>query len=391
MCKSKKLPIYPYFKNGKKYYFFKIYLGINPLDGEPKTTTRRNFKTQKEAERAYTKMKYEVQNGKYFKQRAETYQEVYDLWIQQYERSVQESTFVKTIGIFRNHILPSIGKYRITQMNFNVCQKHVNEWADKLKGANKVKSYASLVMDYAIKVGYIQTNPFALVEITKRPKVFRDGFDVDDEKLENFYNKDQLIKLLECIKDEYNNKVYTLFRLLAYSGMRKSEALALTWKDIDFKKNEIRITKAIGRGKDSKLYLKPTKTEQDRTIKMDKATMTILKEWKQQQSQELLALGYNTLQTKQLVFSNNRNTFIQPTMTNKWLKRVLTKYGLPSLTTHGLRHTHCSLLFESGAKMKVVQNRLGHKDIKTTMNIYAHVTKNAEDEAVHDFEMFMAV
>lgn len=119
--------------------------------------------------------------------------------------------------------------------------------------------------------------------------------------------------------------------------------------------------------------------------------MTILKEWKQQQSQELLALGYNTSQTKQLVFSNNRNTFIQPSMTNKWLKRVLTKYGLPNLTTHGLRHTHCSLLFESGAKMKVVQNRLGHKDIKTTMNIYAHVTKQAEDKAVNDFEMFMAV
>lgn len=270
MSKSKKLPIYPYFKNGKKNYFFKIYLGINPLDGQPKTTTRRNFKTQKEAERAYTKMKYEVQNGNYFKQRAETYQEVYDLWIQQYERSVQESTFVKTSGIFRNHILPSIGKYRITQMNFNVCQKHVNEWADKLKGANKVKSYASLVMDHAIKIGYIQTNPFALVEITKRPKVFKDGFDVEDEKLENFYNKEQLIELLECIKDEYNTKVYTLFHLLAYSGMRKSEALALTWKDIDFKSNEIRIIKAIGRGKDSKLYLKPTKTEQDRTIKMDK-------------------------------------------------------------------------------------------------------------------------
>lgn len=235
MNKSKKLPIYPYYKNGKRYYYFRIYLGIDPLDGKPKDTYRRNFKTEQEARRAYIKMKNEVHNGTYFKQRAETYQEVYDLWIQQYQRSVQESTFVKTIGIFRNHILPSLGNYRINKMNFEVCQKHVNEWADKLKGANKVKSYASLVMDHAIKIGYIQTNPFALVEITKRPKVFRDGFDVDDEKLENFYNKDQLIKLLECIKDEYNTKVYTLFHLLAYSGMRKSEALALTWKDIDFK------------------------------------------------------------------------------------------------------------------------------------------------------------
>lgn len=390
MSKSKTTTIKEYYTKKGKQYYFKIYLGIDPLTGKSKDTTRR-FKTLTEAKRALTEMKFEIQNGTYRKQRVETYQDVYDLWIKEYEKTVEESTFVKTTGIFRNHILPAIGHYRITKMNYSVCQKHVNEWKDKLESANKVKSYASCVMVYAILHGYIQTNPFELVKIPRKPKKFQDDLDDNDEKLENFFSKEQLVNFLECLEKETNNKVYTLFRLLAYSGMRKGEALALHWKDINFKTNEIRINKALSRGKDSKLYLKPTKNEKKRTISMDSITMAILKEWKKQQSEELLALGYNTIQSKQLVFCNRSNTFIQPTMPNKWLNRILTKYKLTDITPHGFRHTHCSLLFEAGCKILEVKERLGHKDIQTTMNVYAHVSKEAKDEAINKFEMFMAM
>ena len=63
------------------------------------------------------------------KERAETYQEIYDLWVKQYEKTVEESTFVKTTGIFKNHILPAMGAYKIEKIHVDVCQKHVDEWA----------------------------------------------------------------------------------------------------------------------------------------------------------------------------------------------------------------------------------------------------------------------
>ncbi|KOP69984.1 integrase [Lysinibacillus sp. FJAT-14745] len=373
-------------KNGEKCYMFKLYVGVDPLTGKEQYTTRRGFKTKKEADLTLARIKLEISKGSFRKQQAETYQDVYDLWIIQYEKRVEESTFVKTTGIFRNHILPALGNYKIDKMNVDVCQRHVDEWATKLKNFRMVKSYAAKVLDFAIKRGYLQANPFALIEM---PKNLKNTHLYDANALENFYTKEQLNTFLKYMGQETNFKAYTLFQLLAYSGMRKGEAFALTWNDVDFLKNEIRINKALSKGKNNRIYEKVTKTRFPRTIKMDQKTMDTLKNWKKQQQQDYLILGFNTLQPKQLVFSNDQNKFIQPTKTRKWLEHVLNKYKLPKITTHGFRHTHCSLLLEAGVGLKEVQDRLGHKDIKTTMNIYAHVSQQAKDGAINKLANYM--
>lgn len=384
MTKKNTVPIKSYkLSNGETRYMLQVYLGIDPLTGKEKRTTRRGFKTRKQAELALARIKLELANGTYKQKRAETYQQVYDLWIKQYEKTVEESTFVKTESLFRNHILPAMGNYKIEQIHVDICQKHVDEWADKLKKFRKVKSYAARVLDFAIKRDYIQKNPFAYVEMpvanSKKP------LDAEGEESENFYTREQLIEFLSCLEIENNYKAYTLFRLLAFSGMRKGEALALTWNDLDFRTNEIRINKALSRGKDNQLYVKSTKTGVARTIKMDNMTMDVLKKWKEKQKQDYLILGFDTSQPKQLVFSNERNEFLQLTKTRKWILHVQKKYNLNNITTHGLRHTHCSLLFEAGASLKDVQVRLGHSDVQTTLNIYTHVTKQAQEEAITRF------
>lgn len=389
MTKQKVSPIKSYkLKNGETRYQFPAYLGIDPLTGKQKRTMKRGFKTRKEAELALARIKLDVANGTYKQERAETYQELYDLWVVQYENTVEESTFVKTTGIFKNHILPSMGAYKIEKITIDICQKHVNEWAGKLKKFRTVKSYAAKVLDFAIKRGFIETNPFihveAPVKVTKK-RILED----DSEEAENFYTREQLIHFLNCLEQESNFKAYALFRLLAFSGMRKGEALALTWNDLNFTTNELRINKALSRGKNNQLYVKTTKTGVARTIKMDDKTMAIMKEWKKKQKQDYLVLGFNTMQPKQLVFSNEVNEYLQPTKTRKWILHVQEKYKLGTITTHGLRHTHCSLLFEAGASLKEVQDRLGHSDVQTTMNIYTHVTKKAKEEAIQKFASYL--
>ncbi len=74
---------------------------------------------------------------------------------------------------------------------------------------------------------------------------------------------------------------------------------------------------------------------------------------------------------------------------NDWLYHILEKYGLPKITLHGFRHTDASLLFESGASIKEVQDRLGHKDVKTTINIYAHVTPEKIEETGERFANYV--
>lgn len=388
MVKKKVSPIKGYkLKNGALRYEFPVYLGVDPLTGKQKRTLKRGFKTRRVAELALARIKLDVANGTYQQERAETYQEIYDLWVKQYEKTIEESTFVKTTGIFRNHILPAMGAYKIEKIHVDVCQKHVDEWAAKLKKFRMVKAYAAKVLDFAIKRGYIQTNPFAHVDLPTTAS--KKAIVVDEDEAENFYNREQLIKFLSCLEQESNYKAYALFRLLAFSGMRKGEALALTWNDLNFTTNELRISKALSRGKDNRLYVKSTKTGVARTIKMDDKTMAVLKEWKKKQKEDYLVLGFNTLQPKQLVFSNEHNEYMQPTKTRKWIVHVQDKYKLGTITTHGLRHTHCSLLFEAGASLKEVQDRLGHTDVKTTMDIYAHVTKKAKEEAILKFANYI--
>lgn len=388
MTKKKVSPIKSYkLKNGDLRYEFPAYLGVDPLTGKQKRTLKRGFRSRKEAELALARIKLAVANGTYQQVRAETYQEVYNLWVKQYEKTVEESTYVKTIGLFKNHILPAMGSYKIQKIHVDVCQKHVDEWASKLKKYRTVKAYAAKVLDFAIKRGYIQTHPFAYVDMPTNISKKAKGSDEDEP--ENFYTRGQLKEFLSCLERENNHKAYVLFRLLAYSGMRRGEALALTWNDLDFTANELRINKALSLGKDNQLYVKSTKTGDARTISMDPKTMDVLKEWKKQQKQEYLVLGFNTMQPKQLVFSNEQNKHMQLTKNRKWIVHIQNKYKLGKITTHGLRHTHCSLLFEAGASLKEVQDRLGHSDVKTTMNIYAHVTKKAKEEAIQKFSSFM--
>ncbi|WP_190323462.1 tyrosine-type recombinase/integrase [Rummeliibacillus sp. TYF-LIM-RU47] len=372
----KETTIKPYkLKNGDTRYMFKIYVGIDPLTGRQHSTTRRGFKKKREAELTYNRLKLEIYNGTYKKLQYETFQDLYNEWIVHYEKTVEESTFIKTLGIFKNHILPDMGSYRIEKINATVCQKHVDDWIKKLKGFRVVKSYAAKVIDFAIMRGYIISNPFSLVYMPKKRSL---------KKGKNYYTREQLIECLNAFKNTSNLKIYAFFRLLGFSGVRKGEALALTWGDIDFNKNSVNITNAISYGKYSNLYLKSTKTRDHREVMMDQKTMHILKLWKNEQAQKLKLLGFD-IEGSQLVFNNTKNTFINPSTTRKWLLKIQNKYNLKHITTHGFRHTHATLLVEAGANLVGIQQRLGHSGNNTTTNTYTHHTENIKIETLKKY------
>ena len=102
--------------------------------------------------------------------------------------------------------------------------------------------------------------------------------------------------------------------------------------------------------------------------------MSILKKWKAEQSKLI-----GTQQNHQLVFSNRKNKTIADSVVRKWCIAICKASGLKPIKLHGFRHTHASLLLESGMPIKEVQARLGHSNVDTTLNIYAHVTRKDID------------
>ena len=147
-----------YQKDGKRFYKFQIYIGTDPLTGKRLKTTRSGFATKKEAQLALSRLQLEIERGDFRKKSVDTFNDIYLLWVEQYKNTVEASTFVKTTGIFKNHILPSLGDYKIEKVNVQTCQKHVNEWFNKLQKYRTVKSYASKVFDYAVTLGIVTDN-----------------------------------------------------------------------------------------------------------------------------------------------------------------------------------------------------------------------------------------
>ncbi|CDI60425.1 site-specific integrase [Lactobacillus helveticus] len=196
--------------------------------------------------------------------------------------------------------------------------------------------------------------------------------------------------ILQSASKNENIKIYTFFRLLAYSGMRKGEALALKWSDIDFTSNIISINKTVSIGNKHRVVVNnTTKTKRNRAISMDARTMQLLKEWRFQQRQDLLRLGFNPFDKEQVVFQNFDNEVVRPNLVAVWNKRICDKNGLRRIKIHGFRHTHASLLFNAGVPMEDVKQRLGHASIQTTMDIYTHVTKDKQDKTALSFAKYM--
>ncbi|MDT2864288.1 tyrosine-type recombinase/integrase [Vagococcus carniphilus] len=374
-------------KNGTKKWMFKSYLGVDEVTGKEIRTTRRGFDTLKEAKLEEKRLQHDYLTNGFQKAKVTTFNEAYEMWFTQYKNTVKESTWAKTGEMFVNHILPAYGDLRIEKIDVKYCQKTINKWFDHTKTKYKrMHNYVSNVFEYAISLGIVSDNPTKRVTV---PKVIEE---VKEETEFNYYTKDELINFLNILEKSSNQKAYSLFYLLAFSGLRQGEALALTWSDIDFELKTLTVSKTLTRGENSRLIVLTPKTKKSaRTMALDDGTLSVLKRWRKAQRTEALKFGFNTMNKNQLIFTNIDNSFLSPAKPRKWLIATQEKNNLKKITVHGFRHTHCSLLFEAGASIQEVQERLGHSDVKTTMNIYTHVTKKTKKETALKFANYINI
>ena len=362
-----------YQKNGTTAYYFNAYHGLDPLTGKKIQTFRRGFKTEREARLAEAKCitEYEKKTFRAKNTTTTTFLQVYEIWKDHYKNTVKESTYVSQTSIADRHILPIFGDKAINKITMTMCQTQVNKWADEYKRFFGIISIANQIFDYAISMELIETNP---MRKTLKPKRQKNNTD----ELEKFYNKEELKEFFKIVKGFDDAEMLTYFRLLAFTGMRKNEISALRWPDIDLKKGQITVNQTLAKGEDNKLIFQTPKTKKSaRTITLDSKTIKVLKDW-------------HKYSTKGLLFKNENGEPKSVVHVNNILNRIWRKYpDFKRITPHGFRHTHCSLLFEAGATIKEVQERLGHENIQTTMDIYAHVTQKAKDEVADKFASYI--
>ena len=375
-------------RTGKELYAFKIYLGTDPVTGRRIQTTRRGFKSKNEAKSACAKLELEYQRGGWKSNQNEIkkFSELFDAWFKIYEKTVKQSTASAIWAIYDRYIRPAFGDLQIKALSVNYCQKALNKWSDKYRDYKQIKILTSQILNYAVTLELIETNPMKKVSIPRTKK------SPMHKRENNFYNKEELKYFFDCLKKLGNQKYIAFFRLLAFTGMRKSEALALQWKDINFVDYSISISKTAftDARTNQALVQEPKTAASKRLLDVDPKTLSILRTWHHKQQEILLAQGINSLSSEQLIFIKpGGNEMPSPTSVNNWLRQIYSKYPQKEITAHGFRHTHASLLFEAGATIKEVQDRLGHKNVKTTLDIYTHVTKKAKKHTADKFAKYI--
>jgi putative integrase len=350
-------------KNGDIAYGFTVYIGKE--NGKSKYARKRGFETKGKARAALLQLQNDLENEEEIKKET-TVKEISEKWLEEYSETVQDSTYIKTSRNFKNHIYPALGDRKIGSITPLQMQEQVNEWSRKLVYGRKLKGLMNNVFKYAIRHGYIDSNPVDSVVATTRKKV--------DSK-SDFYNKDELKTFMKLVAKTNDLEKLVLFRLLAFTGARRGEILALEWKD--WNDNTLDINKAITRGFAGE-EIGATKTvSSKRLISLDQTTQDILKEWKEKN----LGTRY--------IFENEFGKPIPTSLPRKWLLSVLKDSKLRPIKIHGFRHTHASLCFDAGMTLKQVQYRLGHTDLKTTMNVYTHITTQAKDDIGERFAKYI--
>jgi integrase len=273
-------------KDGTTAYMFNAYLGQDPLTGKKKRTTRRGFKTKKEANIALSKILVEVDELGLRQNEQMTYQDVFEVWFKQHRREVKPTTVYAMESKFNRRILPVFGPYKMKDITSSHCQKAINTWAQELKTFNDYKIQANLVFRYAMKMDIIKRNPMDYVTLPKLKHEMEYNAELEEKKY--YYTREELRSFLESIQDD--DMAYTMFRLLAFTGARKGELYALHWSDVDFHHKTISLKKTLIHTSRKK-QLQTTKTKASRrVVSVDEETLAILKKWRRKQIQRYLTL-----------------------------------------------------------------------------------------------------
>ena len=292
----------------------------------------------------------------------------------------QRGTKHSTIMLYKHlteRIYPAIGHIKLRELRAD----HLNDLYSALSkdGLNKRNGgklstktilehhrLISTVLEQAVKEGLV---PFNVASRATLPKA--------EHKEVNYFQPEQVAAIRDALERE-PMKWKTLVHLLLITGARRGEVLGLKWDKVDFEGNRIYICNSILYAPDVGIYESTPKTERSRRyVALPPETMQLLRQYRAWQAGERLRLG-EYYQNQDFLFTQDNGKPMHPDSVTEWLKRFSKRHDLPHINPHAFRHTMASMLYFNGVDSVSISKRLGHAQVSTTANIYAHVMEEAD-------------
>lgn len=300
-----------------------------------------------------------------------------EMWLKQIKPLIKASTYEGYVKVVNGKVKPYFAdkRYKLRELR----GMHFTEFFIYLKEHGKsngrgglgkktilnIRGVLSSAFVYAMENNLISDN---VIEHSRIPLF-------EEKKFEPIiYTPEQIKNLLEYAESTNSDVCLFLF-LEMFTGARKGELLGLTWDNVDFDNNTIRIVQnRTGSKKEVLSVLTTPKTKNGiRTLALPHKVMDMLKAEKQQQRQnkELLKSGYKTYD-HDFVIRKADGSVYNPNSINRIIKRLTEQLGLPHCRIHDYRHAVASILFEKGTTLSDVTMQLGHGQTSTTERIYIH-------------------
>lgn len=401
-------------KRGKTWSY---YFDTAPIDGKRNKIEKGGFHTQKEALDARAKAISEYNNtGRTFSPKEISVADYLDYWLENaikknIDHGYTYNTWRDYESKIRLHLKPAFGIYRLSAFQYapDVIQKWVDDM--KIKGFSKsmIKNTLTCLagaLNYAIlPLNYIQANPCNPVKVGKMP------IDVDAKAhAEYVCPKEEFERILE--RFPISNYFHLSLLVPYYIGTRIGETFAIDLlNDVDFEKHEIHITKQMTKVEKT-WFLKPPKYDSYRTVKMGNTLEQALNYIIKERKKDKLRYGQHYMKTYVLpdksitqvradvqvayqeimpLCVKDTGELVSPDSFKYCARVVHYELGNVLFHSHCLRHTHGTILAENGVNPKTVMERLGHKNIETTLQTYTFNTDVMQQKAVDVFEKAMSV
>lgn len=309
------------------------------------------------------------------------------MWLFEIRRvsdKLKPSSFEKYEGIFRLYVETSpLYCIRVKDTKAIQIQRYYNELYSKGKSRSVIHNLNKLLKQfffYAVDEGYLTKNPCS------GKRIVIPGDKQIRAEVEHFTD-DEIKTLLTTIRDSLYKE---LIIICLGTGMRRGEALALTWEDVDLENNTIDINKSLGKvylfdsegNKTRKQIIQPPKTtSSNRQIPFPKTLNSIFKDIIIRQMKNKLKCG-ECYKESNFIFTTETGTHIDVTNLSHAWDNILKKAELSHKKFHALRHTYATKLFENKVELKTASKLLGHNSIEMTANIYTHVIPKQKIDAV---------
>ena len=238
----------------------------------------------------------------------------------------------------------------------------------------KIISILRQVFDYAVLYGDIKINPALQVPLPKKKNK-------KDER-QVFMTAEDAQKMLDAFRNE---EIGPIVFVTLYYGLRKSEALGLRWQAVDFDANTITINHTVVGG--SRIIAKDSTKSycSQRTYELLPDVKDLLLKLRDQQEDYKCRLGSGYV-VNDYIFKNPNGVPYRPDSLTRSFKRALDRHGLPQMRYHDLRHSTASILVDKGWDINSIKEWLGHADISTTANIYAHISHRKKVSLAQDLD-----